>query len=269
MPEPTCAFHSERITYVSCTRCGRSICPDCMTQAPVGFHCPACIAEARATVRRVTEFTPRLTFTLVGICVAVAVLGTLGIGTNSGFLQEFAMVPAYIAGYGEYWRLFTAAFVHGGMLHLVMNMLMLWAMGRTLEQVIGRLGLITVFTLSALGGSVASYYFSAPNTASVGASGAIFGMFAAVFMLGREYGRNTQEILGVIVLNLLIGFVVPGIDWRAHAGGLVVGAAVGWAMVPGRPGLIRWSTVVITGSALALVVQLRTAEILALMGVSA
>ena len=269
MAEPTCAFHPERITYVSCTRCGRSICPDCMIQAPVGFHCPACVAEARATVRSIKVFNPRVTQVLIGICVLLSVLGFLGIGTKSEFIQEFAMVPAYIAVYGEYWRLLTAAFVHGGLLHLAMNMLMLWVMGRTVEQVIGRLGLLMVFILSALGGTVASYFFSAPMSASVGASGAIFGLFATVFVFGREYGRNTQEIMGVIVLNLLIGFVVPGIDWRAHAGGLLVGAAAGWALLPGRNVLIRWSTVVALGAVLALVVQWRTAEILAMAGVTA
>lgn len=260
----TCAWHPDRETFISCTRCGRPICPACMTQAPVGFHCPACINEARQVLRRTRpRTTTSVTQALIATNVAIHGLGFLGIGTNSGFVREFGMLPAAVAYNGEWWRMFTAAFVHAGALHLAMNMIMLWVMGRGVEQVLGRGRFVLLYVLSIFGGGVASYLVNDPLTFGVGASGAIFGLFAAVFMFGREYGRNNQEIGFVIGLNLLLGFVIPGVDWLAHAGGLVTGAVVSWALLPRRRRPVDVIVVAAVAAVLIALVQWRTMDLVA------
>ncbi len=231
-PDPVCYRHADRVTYVSCSRCGKAICPDCMIDAPVGFHCPDCVAQGRAQAVRL--FAPRATYAIVIACIIVQVLGYLGLGTSSGWVQEYSLWPIGIAGRGEYYRLITSIFVHAGLLHLGMNMLVLWIVGRSLEPVLGHVRFLTVFFVAGFGGAVASYWFNSPMVAGVGASGAIFGLFGAMFMIGRELRVNTQEVVTMIGLNLVLGFVIPGVDWHAHVGGLITGALVGWTLIPGR-----------------------------------
>ena len=258
--DPVCARHPDRVTYVLCNRCGRGICSDCMIPAPVGFQCPDCVRAGRAprtrTQLRTTE--PLVTYAIIIACVAIQVLGDLGIGTSTGWVQEWSLFPARIAAFGESYRLITAIFVHSGWLHLGMNMLMLWLMGRTLEQALGHTRTAVLFLIAGFGGAVASYWFNDPFTAGIGASGAIFGMFAAVFVFGRELRMNTQEIVGVIALNLLIGFVIPGVDWRAHIGGLVTGAIVGWALIPHRNRALQVLVPLIVVAGLVFATQWRT-----------
>ncbi len=260
--DPVCARHPDRVTYVLCNRCGRGICTDCMIPAPVGFHCPDCVREARAStprrVRRVADTTPTVTYGIVILCVIIQVLGDLGIGTSTGWVQELSVFPARIAAFGETYRLITAIFVHSGWLHLGMNMLVLWIMGRSVEQAFGHVRTAALFLIAGFGGAVASYWFNDPFVAGVGASGAIFGMFAAIFMVGRELRVNTQEIVGVIALNLVIGFVIPGVDWRAHLGGLVTGAIVGWALIPHRHRVLQVLVPVLVVAGLVLATQWRT-----------
>lgn len=212
-----------------------------MVQAPVGFQCPDCVRDGQVVmrVRALEDFSPRITFTIIGICVAIQLLPWAGVVSSNWLVQYFSLWPRAVAA-GEFWRLLTAAFLHGGLLHLLMNMYMLMVLGRQLEYALGRGRFIVLYAISALGGSAASYWFNGIDVPSVGASGAIFGLFAAIFMFGRERGLNVQEIAAVVGLNLVIGFVVPGIDWRAHMGGLVTGAIVGWALIPQRNKALQW-----------------------------
>ncbi len=256
--DPVCARHPDRVTYVLCNRCGRGVCTDCMIPAPVGFQCPECVRGARITRPRVRSSEPLVTYGIIIVCVIIQVLGDLGIGTRTGWVQEWSLFPARIAAFGENYRLLTAIFVHSGLLHLGMNMLMLWIMGRTLEQTLGHTRTAALFLIAGFGGAVASYWFNDPFTAGIGASGAIFGMFAAVFVFGRELRMNTQEILGVIALNLVIGFIIPGVDWRAHIGGLVTGAIVGWALIPHRHRALQLLVPVLVVVALAAATQWRS-----------
>ena len=259
--QPVCARHPDRVTYVLCHRCGRGICTECMIPSPVGFQCPECVRVGQLSVRTVRTFAPRVTYGIMILCLAIQVLGMLGLGTASGWVQELSLFPARIAVFGEYYRMITAVFVHAGWFHIGMNMLMLWVMGKTLEEALGAVRFATLFILAGLGGSLASYWLNDPLTVGIGASGAIFGLFAAMFILGRELRANTQEIITVIGLNLVIGFVVPGIDWRAHVGGLVTGAVVGWMLMPRRPRAVQVLGPVALLVVLGLLTQLRTDEL--------
>jgi membrane associated rhomboid family serine protease len=234
---PHCYRHPQRETYISCTRCERPICPDCMTSASVGFQCPDCVAEGASSVQHPrTAMTgsaddrPVVTFTLIGLCVAVYLLQSASVLPDA--VERFSMWPAGIAFGDEYYRLLTAAFLHGSLLHIGFNMLVLWTLGPTLERILGHLRFVVLYLLAALGGSVASYLFSNPLTPSVGASGAIFGLMGALVVAGRRLGFDITQVLVLIGINVLIGFVPGGnIDWRAHLGGLVTGAVVAAVMV--------------------------------------
>lgn len=138
-----------------------------------------------------------------------------------GLFEKFALFGPYVKN-GQYWRLFTVALLHAGWMHLLFNMLALWSIGTPVEQIFGRGRYAIIFIGSLLTASIASAYFG-PAIPAVGASGAIFGLFGALLAMGRRAGVNYQNILGTVVLNLAITFLVPGIDWRAHVGGLIGG----------------------------------------------
>jgi membrane associated rhomboid family serine protease len=233
---PTCYRHPDRETYVRCTRCDRPICPDCMRSASVGFQCPDDVAAGAKTVRqprtvfggRVSGDTSRVSLGLVAANVAVFVLG-LTVGDRELVLR-FANVAgapgAFGVADGEYYRLLTAAFLHAGLLHLAFNMFALATVGPMLESALGRVRFAALYGLSALGGSVLSFLLSSPGQFGVGASGAIFGLFGAYYVVVRRLGGETRSIVTLLVLNLIITFAVPNIDWRAHLGGFVTGAAL-------------------------------------------
>ena len=144
-------------------------------------------------------------------------------------LNQFVLFgPAVKA--GQYWRLFTVALLHAGWMHLIFNMLALWSIGTPVEQIFGRTRYMVIFIGSLLTASIASAYFG-PASYAVGASGAIFGLFGALLAVGRRTGINYQNILGTVVLNLGITFLVPGIDWRAHVGGLIGGYLIAQFML--------------------------------------
>ena len=136
------------------------------------------------------------------------------------------MFPAAIAANNEYYRLFTAMFLHGSLLHIGFNMYVLYMFGPQLEGVLGHLRFGVLYLLAGLGGSIASFWFSDPYVVSVGASGAIFGLMGAYAVVGRRLGMDTRQAVGLIGINLVLGFVLTGVDWRAHLGGLIVGALV-------------------------------------------
>jgi membrane associated rhomboid family serine protease len=252
---PVCYRHPSKETYVKCTRCDRPICPDCMNEASVGHQCPDCVAEGRRTQRSaVTAFggsaaagrAGTVTRTLIGVNVAVMILSvaTGGIGAVAGggwggllggstpLTLWGAVVPFVSYGNevhgvatGEWWRLITAMFLHYGVLHLLMNMYALWIIGRELEANLGRARFLALYLLAGLGGNVASYLFS-PGSISVGASTAVFGLMAAVFVILKRLNRSVAPIVPVIVINLIFTFVISNISVSGHLGGLVVGALV-------------------------------------------
>jgi membrane associated rhomboid family serine protease len=227
-----CYRHPNRETGVHCSNCERPICPDCMTSTPVGMRCPEC-ARQRTRVRTVRSSSddPVLTYVLMGICV-VAYIGQVAGGasaTGSGFggstlLQEGALSEFAIAD-GEYWRLVTAGFLHAGFFHLLFNMLSLWILGTLLEPAVGRLRFALIFFVSLLAGSFGALLVN-PDSLTVGASGGIFGLMGAAFVVMRNRGMNPLESgLGLwIVLNLVITFTVPNISIGGHIGGLIGGA---------------------------------------------
>lgn len=235
----TCYRHPDRPTRVHCTRCERPICPDCMTPAPVGHHCPTCVAEGRREAKRNRRPLARprsVTTTILAINIGVfatdAVLGLLG--RPDTLLEAGAMVPALVV-QGEWWRLLTAMFLHIGFLHLAFNSLALLVFGGLIEAALGPARMVALYLVTGFAASVASFAFGSPVSAAAGASGAIFGMLGAwlVYNLRRRSlslaRSNVQTAMLLIGINLVFGFTVPGIDNLAHIGGLVAGVAAGFA----------------------------------------
>lgn len=244
-----------------------------MVTAPVGFQCPACVAQAQrrmppvrtALGGRATRSHPRrVTNVLLGANVLVAALAWL---TGAPAIAEFGMFGAAIAT-GEWWRLLTAPFVHSGLAHLGVNMLALWILGGVVEPLLGRWRFATVYLVSALGGAVVSYGLTDPRIVSVGASGAVFGLLGATLVVLVKLRRDVTGILVLLGINVAIGFVVPFIDWRAHLGGFVVGLIVTVAFVfppPRLRGAVGWAVTALTLVTLAAFSGARTEQLLALL----
>lgn len=236
-PDNYCYRHPDRQSFIICQRCGRTVCSECQTQAAVGVHCPECVKEARQSAPRVKNVTstrirgsmrsssgvPVVTYTLIGVNV-LFYLGELLSG--GAVYQALAYYPPLTA--LEPWRMITAAFLHSpsSILHILFNMYSLFIFGPIIENAVGRLRYLALYLIAAFGGSVAVLLLS-PQSTVVGASGAIFGLLGAFFIIQRRLGGNYTGLLVLIGLNLAIGFI-PGfsISWQAHVGGLVAGAAV-------------------------------------------
>jgi membrane associated rhomboid family serine protease len=210
-----------------------------MVPADVGYHCPECVSTAAAASRQpVTMFGGRfgkegaVTTVLIGICAGAFVLvSVLDLFGGNG---RWAMQPVAIA-LGDQWaRLFTAMFLHAGLLHIAFNMYALYLLGPALERALGHGRFLTLYLVSGLGGSVASYLFSPIMTSSVGASGAIFGLMAAWVVVHSRLKTDYTPVLILLGINVVLGFLMPGIDWRAHLGGAVVGALVTLVLTTGR-----------------------------------
>ena len=228
-----CYRHPDRQSYILCQRCGRTVCPDCQTQAAVGVHCPECVKEARASAPRTRPAVlsafrsgsskPVVTWSLIGVTLLVYLLQIL---PGSPVTQALLYYPPFT--YTEPWRMITAIFVHsqGSIFHLLFNMYSLFIFGPILERLVGRSRFLALYLLSGFGGSV-GVLLLAPQTPVVGASGAIFGLFGAFFIIQRRLGGTNVQLLVLLGLNLVIGFI-PGfnIAWQAHLGGLIVGAAI-------------------------------------------
>jgi membrane associated rhomboid family serine protease len=210
-----------------------------MASAPVGYQCPECVAAGAATVRQArTVFGGRVsrdgavTMTIIGVCVGLFVTVSL-LGLFGGLLR-WGMYPAAIALADEWYRLVTSVFLHSGWLHIAFNMYVLFLLGPPLERLLGHGRFFTLFLVSGIGGSVASYAFSPLRTLSVGASGAIFGLMAAWIVISRRLDRDATQVVALLGINVVLGFVLPGIDWRAHLGGALTGALVALALTTGR-----------------------------------
>lgn len=229
----TCYRHRDRETYVRCNRCDRPICPDCMREATVGFHCPDCVRTGNRAMRegrtvfggKVRGSTALVVWTLVAINVGVFLAEFVSPGY--GLVNRFGMQPLAVAD-GQWWRLITSAFLHApnSFFHVLVNMFALYVLGPHLEALLGRTRFLTLYLLSALGGSTLSYLVAAPGAFSIGASGAIFGLFGAIFVVAKRLSLDTRWILGLLAINLAITFLVPIISWQAHLGGLATGTAV-------------------------------------------
>jgi membrane associated rhomboid family serine protease len=261
-----CYRHPNVETGVHCTRCGRPICPDCMIPAPVGHQCPECVAEARrefrqgpgrriaaANIRRSASVTTAL-LVAIGAMFLVELAnggpGSLMTGPANGKLVDLGASlglgqradGSFIGiATGQYWRLVSSMFLHAGVLHIAFNAYALWIFGTVVEQELGRIRLLLIYFATGIVASAASYAFSpSPVIVSVGASGAIFGLFGILLSAGRLHhpvDRQSRALVGqvgfLIVINLVFGFASGGtIDNFAHIGGLVAGLWLGAVIVP-------------------------------------
>jgi membrane associated rhomboid family serine protease len=234
----TCYRHPSRQTGVSCSNCGNPICPDCMTATPVGMRCPDCAGQRqRVHTLRSMHGDPTATYVLIAVNVLMFVAAGAGgswiTGRGGGGSQvffDFALNGPSVAD-GDYWRLVTAGFLHSGLLHIGFNMYILYWLGTMLEPALGHARFLALYFTSLVSGSFGALLLS-PNVNTVGASGAVFGLMGAAFVMQRARGIDPMQtgIGPVILLNLAISFIIPNISIGGHLGGLVGGAAAAMAM---------------------------------------
>jgi membrane associated rhomboid family serine protease len=255
-----CKRHPGTQTMLRCTRCGDPICPDCMRPAAVGYQCPSCARGSRQELHRPAQQIVAapgrgLTLTNVLLLVLVAVYGLevavagagsfvsgptadvlVRMGASLGYARVAPGTPIIGIAAGQEWRLATAIFLHGSLIHLAMNGYALWAFGNIVETEIGRARYIAIFVVGGLFASTASFVFGLQNVPGVGASGAIFAVLGAFFGYAwrrRElefYQARIRNVVVLIVINALFAFQISSIDWRAHAGGFVAGVVLGLAV---------------------------------------
>jgi membrane associated rhomboid family serine protease len=231
----TCYRHPSRETGVSCSSCGRPICPDCMTPTPVGMRCPEC-SRQRTKVVRMRDMSGRPQVTIALIAINAIVFLTEGSFTLNGqptgkIYEEGALfgsirgVPTLGVAHGQWWRIVTSGFLHENLIHIGFNMWVLYYLGMMLEPALGHLKFGVIYAVSLLTGSFGALLVS-PHVLTVGASGAVFGVMgaAAVEMRARQIPIMQSGVGMLIVLNLIISFTLPGISWGGHIGGLLGGA---------------------------------------------
>ncbi|WP_327316380.1 rhomboid family intramembrane serine protease [Streptomyces sp. NBC_01235] len=280
---PVCYRHPDRETGIRCTRCERPICPECMVSASVGFQCPTCVREGSGTGHAPSASQPRtiaggaiaadpqlLTKILIGLNLAMFLvqqavgdsftdhLEMLGKASANGFPPYDGVAE------GQWYRLLTSMFLHGSIIHILSNMLSLWWIGGPLEAALGRARFLALYMASGLAGSALTYLIAEPNQASLGASGAIFGLFGALAVLVRRQRLDMRPIIALLVINLVITFGWSGIAWQAHIGGLVAGVVIGIAMVHApreRRALVQYGTCALMLAVVVVVTLLRTAQL--------
>lgn len=229
----TCYRHSNRETGVSCSSCGRPICPDCMTTTPVGMRCPEC-ANQKTQVRTIASIgggDPMLTYVLIGINVLMFFASR---GGNAGYFD--LVLAGQPVAEGELWRLVTGGFLHAqggfGFIHIGFNMYLLYVLGGMLEPSLGKLRFGAIYFTSLLTGALGALMFSNPGDYTVGASGAVFGLMGAGVVIMRARGIDPmQSGLGpTILINLFLPFFLPGLNISigGHVGGLLGGLLTGW-----------------------------------------
>jgi membrane associated rhomboid family serine protease len=233
----TCYRHPSRETGVSCSNCGRPICPDCMTTTPVGMRCPECASQRTKVVRmRELAKAPRVTYTLSAINVLVFLteqgqLTLFGSSIYGKVIDEgFLARETIAAGHSQYWRLLTSGFLHENFIHIGFNMYLLYVLGLMLEPAIGSVRFAVIYFTALLVGSFGVVFATA--SASLGASGAIFGLMGAAVVELRARGLSVQQsgIGGLIVINLILSFTLANISVGAHIGGLIGGFLAGLAI---------------------------------------
>ncbi|UYQ63301.1 rhomboid family intramembrane serine protease [Streptomyces peucetius] len=255
---PSCYRHPGRETGISCTRCERPICTDCMVEASVGFHCPECVRTGSGTGHRPNASRPRtiaggavaadphlVTKVLIGINLAVFLAARI---VGDRLLDPLVLVgqwppPPYIAtegvAEGEAYRLLTSMFLHWEIWHVFFNLLLLWWLGGPLEQALGRVRYLALYLVSGLAGSALTYLIAAPEHASLGASGAIYGLLGATVVLMRRLSYDLRPIMVLIAINLVITFFWENIAWQAHIGGLIAGVVIAYGLVHAPSGKRR------------------------------
>jgi membrane associated rhomboid family serine protease len=251
MPEAetqTCYRHPDRETRVSCSSCGRPICPECMTPTPVGMRCPECASQRTRVVRNPTG-TPGgfqaapATYILIAINVIVYLIeifgGGGGLANPSGkMIEDFGLYGPFVAE-GEWYRLLTSGFLHASLFHIGFNMLLLFFLGRLLEPALGTPRFLVLYFASLLAGSLGALVLE-PNSLGIGASGAIFGLAGATFVIAR--GRGMEALAGqigfLIVFNLIFSFTARNISIGAHVGGLIGGVICALIIVAGEKGML-------------------------------
>lgn len=241
-PPVVCARHPDRATGLSCTRCGRPACPECLREASVGYQCVDCVGASAQVGRRGTTVAgadpggkPIITPTLIVLNLAAFVwtvvqARSLMDNNSSGLFRAWALVPAEVAD-GEWWRLVTSGFLHFGPIHILSNMWALWVLGRELEMVLGRGRFLAVYFISLIGGSAGVMVFTQSDARVAGASTAVFGLMGGLAIVMRRLKVPMGQVVGLIVVNLVITFVLPFISVAGHLGGLAVGAAATAALV--------------------------------------
>jgi len=232
----TCYRHPDRETGVRCQRCERPICPACMVPAPVGVQCVECVRRAQPrlapgqSLRRMTG-GPFVTYSLITVNVIVWLFGLLvapqALLTGSPLAGIGGLFGPAIAA-GQWWRIFTAAFLHSGLIHLGLNMAVLYMLGPSLERALGRIAFLSLYVAGLTAAAVGALLLS-PNAFTVGASGAIFALMGAIIMGQRASGIDPRRsgIIGLVVINLVFTLVVPGISIGGHLGGLAGGIVAG------------------------------------------
>ena len=258
----TCFYHRDRETGRHCTRCGRPACSECLRQAAVGAHCFQCVRDAAPPrsearrVRRVLAGHPLwATKGLIGVNLAVFVIGMIVDGNLRGrgrFAVDYGVWGPPIDLLGEWYRVVTGGFLHSGLLHLGLNMVALWFLGQMLEPALGssRFGLL--YAAGLVGGSFGALLLE-PDAITVGASGAIYALLGAAFTGMRARGADpfANGIGGLLVINLLITFAIPGISIGGHLGGLVAGAIVGYLLLHPKSGRYGLAAMVLSCSVVA------------------
>ena len=259
----TCYRHPDRETGVACSRCGRPICPDCMTPTSVGMRCPECASDRTEvrTARTLTSGRMQATYVLIGINVAVFVFqlltggasGTDGRVFADGALCANAVGDGGICGGGgqviqstggEWWRIITSGFMHGGLIHLALNMFVLFILGQVLEPAIGTVRFVAVYFVSLIAGAVGALIMSDPFTFTVGASGAIYGRFVATILIARQRGQMqvVQQLAFWLVINLVFTFAASNISVGGHLGGIVGGTIGALIVVAAERGVAKRET---------------------------
>ena len=240
--QPACFRHPDRPTGLRCTRCDRPACPECLRDASVGYHCVECVNAGQRQVRRPTTIagapvqrrpvvTPVLIALNLGVfLITAAQARSLMRNDVSELFFDWVTWPLLIVDGGEWWRLLTGGFLHYGLIHVAVNMLALWMLGRDVEQLLGWPRFLLIYVMSLLGGSTAAFVFGDPATRLAGASGAVWGIIGAVLVAVVRLKLNPQPVIGLILINVFISFL-PGISLLGHLGGFVVGAALTAAML--------------------------------------
>jgi membrane associated rhomboid family serine protease len=242
-----CYRHPDREAYISCQRCERLICPECMREASVGFQCPTCIVEGAKTIRQPRTIAGGkvggregvVSLTLIGLNV-LGFLLTLASGGNSGKVFESgAMLSSTVVNSsgqvltgvadGDYWRLITSAFLHENLLHIAFNMYALYLFGPFVERALGIPRFIAAYLTAAVMGSVLVYWLAPPNTLTIGASGAVFGLFGLALMLLLRAKQDVRTLLVLLGINAFISVAGSNISWQGHLGGFIAGAILGAA----------------------------------------
>ena len=280
---PGCYRHPDRETGVRCTRCERPICPECMISASVGFQCPDCVRSGSGTGHPPAASTPRtlaggtvtadprlVTKILIGINLAVY----LAVQIRPSLLNDLVLLgtwppapfaPTQGVADGEWWRMVTSMFTHEQIWHIGFNMLSLWWLGGLLEAALGRSRYLCLYLVSGLAGSALAYLAATPTTATLGASGAVFGLFGATAVLMRRLNYDMRPIIALLAINLVFTFNPSfNISWQAHIGGLVAGVIIGYGMVHApreHRALVQYGTAALVLAVVVVLTLLRTAQL--------